>query len=108
MHGICSSKLDLSVIFFFSTGKKPEISYEPLNAVLYFGFCIKSLVFIALVGGGSRSNSCFAAVFLAAAQLFYSKDKDHFPMRLFADVVYVKTPVTKKKKIIKFFCVPLV
>lgn len=70
--------------------------------MFYFGFYIKSLAFIALVDGGSSSNSCFAAVFLAAAQLFYSKDKDHFPMRLIADVVYVQTPVTKRKTHIKF------
>lgn len=34
---------------------------------------------------------------LAAAQFFNSKNKDHFPRILLADVVYGKTPMAKKK-----------
>lgn len=79
--------------------QKIAISYEPLNAVLHCSFYLKSLAcFFALVSSGNSLTLVLLLFCLVTAVLFSSKDKDHFPMRLWADVVYVKTPVGKEKE----------
>lgn len=90
--------------------QKIAISYEPLNAVLHCSFYLKSLAcFFALVSSGNSLTLVLLLFCLVTAVLFSSKDKDHFPMRLCADVVYVKTPVGKEKENEKkMLCVHLV